>query len=377
MKFSVPSQVLKGEVEVVGGVVSPHPAMPILENFLLYGEGGKLHIVASDGHTEIRSTTNVELEEEGRMVVPAKIFGDTLKKLPEQPLNLYAEKTSYDTHVNCKTGNYKIASVNPEDFPISSRPKEGCLSLAVDVETLLSAIDSTLYATSKDELRPAMMGLLLRVQEQCITLVSTDGHRLVECTIPHKKKQDAQDVIVPRVAMEQLKKVLAKSNVEEVHLSLDTDHIVFGMESKEIVSKLIDDKFPTYKNVIPSEEDNKNVLEIERMTFLNALERSDIYANRATSQIKLSLRPSNKLSLTAEDLDFSNKLEETLDCSYTGPPIEIGFNGRFLSDTLRHIKSEQVLMRLKTGNTGAILQNPEEKEGGVKNIHLIMPIMLD
>ena len=377
MKLNISSQVLKGEVETVGGVVPATPAIPILEHLLLRGEGEKLRIVGSDNRTEIQSVVSTKLEEEGSMVIPAKIFIETIRKLPEQPITLYAKKASYDIHIDCQTGNYKISSVNPEDFPLAARPAEGSLSLDIAAEVLLEGIERTLYATSNDELRPAMGGLLVRVQPGGVIFVATDGHRLVECTIPHEKGGKAEDIIVPRVAMDQLKKLLGKEGKGTVGVSFDKDHVVFSLDSKEIVSKLIDDSFPKYENVIPTDEENKNVLEVDRAALLGALERSLVYANKATAQIKLSLQADGKLTLTAEDLDHSNRLEETINCLYKGDPMDIGFNVKFLTDTLKHIKSERVVARLKDPSTGALIRNTEEKEGEPRDVHLIMPIILD
>ena len=376
MKFSVDSQLLKREIEAIEGVVPSNPTLPILENFLLLGEAGALHIVASDSHTEIRTTVAVTLEEEGSMAVPAKIFRETIKKLPEQPLSLYSGKSSYDTHIDCKTGNYKISSVNPEDFPESARPKEGSLSLDIPALSFLEAIESTLYATSKDELRPAMMGLFVRVQARRLVFVATDGHRLVEYAMSHEKECEPQDIIIPRRTMEQLERVIPKGGEGAVRFIFDENHVIFETENKRIVSKLIDDKFPPYENVIPSIEENKNVLEIDRARFLNALDRSGIYANKATFQVRLSFRSPDSLTLTAEDLDYANKLEEQLGCLYEGEPLEIGFNVRFLTDTLKHMGSDRVRVHLNTPKTGAILKNPEDTEAA-QSTHLIMPIMLE
>src|SRR5210317_1642660 len=174
MKFIVTSSALLKELQNINGVITTNPVVPILENFLFEIEAGKLTITASDLQTSMITEIEVEAKETGSIAVPAKILLDTLKNLPEQPVTFSIDEESYSIEINSDNGRYKLSGENATDFPKVPNVSDG-FSVEMSSEVLSSAISNTIFATSNDELRPAMTGVYLNIEEGNSTFVATDG----------------------------------------------------------------------------------------------------------------------------------------------------------------------------------------------------------
>ena len=178
MKFSVSSALLQRQLAAISGVIMSSPVVPILENFLFELEDGKLTASASDLQTSITTEIEVETQDSGSVAVPAKILLDTLKSLPEQPITFSIDEEHKSVEITSNTGHYKLAGENAEDFP--KIPKaDSKLNILMSSDILGRAIGNTIFATSNDELRPAMTGIYVEFQENGTLFVATDGHRLI------------------------------------------------------------------------------------------------------------------------------------------------------------------------------------------------------
>jgi DNA polymerase-3 subunit beta len=178
MKFIVSSAALLKELNHIHGVITTNPVVPILENFLFEIEEGKLIITASDLQTSMITELEVEAKESGSIAVPAKILLETLKNLPEQPVTFSIDENTYAIELSSDNGRYKLAGENSSDFPKIPEVTDG-FNVDVSTDVLSSAIVNTIFATSNDELRPAMTGVYLNLSSTNATFVATDGHRLI------------------------------------------------------------------------------------------------------------------------------------------------------------------------------------------------------
>ncbi len=370
MKFIVSSSSLLKHLSSINGVVTTNPVVPILENFLFEIKDSSLTVTASDLQTSMITEIEVEAKEDGNIAVPAKILIETLKNLPEQPVTFSIDKETYSVEISSDNGRYKLAGENATDFPKIPTVTN---ATTVDMSTavLSQAINNTIFATSNDELRPAMTGVFINLSDTNTTFVATDGHRLIRYRRVDIASPEAASIIVPRKALNLLKATLPTDNVP-VAVEFNSSNAYFKFNNIKMICRLIDERFPDYENVIPL--DNNNDMTIDRLEFLSSLRRIAIYANKTTHQVRLKLTGS-ELQISAEDLDFSNEANERLSCEHEGEDIEIGFNAKFLVEMLNNITAPQVTMKFSAPNRAGLIQ-PSDLDENEDILMLVMPVML-
>jgi DNA polymerase-3 subunit beta len=344
--------------------------IPILENFIFDIKDGMLHITASDLQNTIISQMSVESEEEGSIAVPAKMLADTLKNLSEQPVTFTINPDSYSIEINSDNGRYKLTGENASDFPkIPQLSRADTMDIPSDV--LSDAIAYTLFATSNDDMKPSMNGVFFHMQESQANFVSTDSHRLIRYRRNDLGSNFDTSIIVHKKALNLLKNTLPQDKTL-VKMEFNASNVVFTFNHIKLISRLIDDRFPDYENVIPLINDNE--IEIDRVELLACLKRIVIYANKSTNQVRFRI-VGNEMVVSSEDLDFSNEASERLYCNHDGADIEIGFNAKFLIEVLNNLHTNKIMLKLSgPGSAGLVL--PAEQSKHEEILMLVMPIML-
>lgn len=371
MKFIVSSASLLKQLSSISGVITTNPVVPILENFLFEVSEGKLIITASDLQTSMMTELEVEAKETGSIAIPAKILMDTLKALPEQPVTFSIDANTYSVELSSENGRYKLSGENATDFPKIPAVSDGD-TLDIPSSVLDRAISSTIFATSSDELRPAMTGIYVSLSDTNTTFVATDGHRLVRFRRVDITSEMGSTLIIPRKALNLLKSSLPSDNTN-VAMEFTPSNAFFSYGNIKMICRLIDERFPDYENVIPQE--NPNVLTIERGALLNSLKRISIYANKTTHQVRLKLSGS-ELVISAEDLDFSNEANEKLTCEYNGEDLEIGFNGKFITEMLNNLDCKTINLEMSQPNKAGLII-PQDGDSAEDILMLVMPVMLN
>ncbi len=371
MKFIVSSAALLKELASINGVITTNPVVPILENFLFEIEDGKLTITASDLQTSMITELHVDAKESGNIAVPAKILLETLKNLPEQPVTFSIDEDSYSIEISSDNGHYKLAGENATDFPkVPAVSPDFTVTMSTDV--LHRAINNTIFATSNDELRPAMTGVYMNLTDTNSTFVGTDGHKLIRYRRVDVATDNGNAIIVPRKGLNMLKNTLPAENME-VTVDFNAANAFFQFGNLKMICRLIDERYPDYENVIPTENPIK--MTIDRLEMLSSLRRISIYANKTTHQVRLKITGS-ELQISAEDLDFANEANERLVCEHEGDDIEIGFNSKFLIEMLSNIECEQVELHLSAPNRAGLII-PAEQDENEDLLMLVMPVMLN
>ena len=371
MKFIVNSSYLLKQLNAINGVITTNPVVPILENFLFEIAGGTLTITASDLQTSMMTELEVEAKEDGSIAIPAKILLETLRNLPEQPVNFTIEESSYSIEISSDNGRYKLSGENATDFPRVPTVSDG-YSVNISSDVLGTAISNTIYATSNDELRPSMTGVFLKLDETNATFVATDSHRLIRYRRVDIVSDMSHSMIIPRKALTLLKATLP-SEVTNVAMEFNTSNAFFDFNRIKMICRLIDERYPDYENVIPA--DNENNITIGKAELLSSLKRIAIYANKTTHQVRLKITGS-ELMISSEDLDFSNEANERLVCEHEGEDIEVGFNAKFLIEMLGNISSDQLTFKLSAPNRAGLIE-PSNKNENEDILMLVMPVMLN
>ncbi len=371
MKFIVNSSYLLKQLSYINGVITANPVVPILENFLFEIDKNRLTVTASDLQTSMITEVTVESKEKGNIAVPARILLDTLKNLPDQPVTFSMDESTYSIELSSDNGRYKLSGENATDFPKVPAVSND-FSAAISSEVLGRAINNTIFATSNDELRPAMTGVYVSLSDKNTTFVSTDGHRLVRYRRADVKSENGSNIIIPRKALNLLKATLPSENTD-VSIDFNAANAFFKFGTIRMICRLIDERFPDYENVIPTASTIK--MSINRTDFLSCLRRISIYANKTTHQVRLKITGS-ELQVSAEDLDFSNEANERLACEHEGEDIEIGFNARFMIEMLSNLDTDQIRLNMTAPNKAGVIL-PLEKDKNEDILMLVMPVMLN
>ncbi|MFC3811679.1 DNA polymerase III subunit beta [Lacihabitans lacunae] len=371
MKFVVSSSELVKNLSNISGLIGPNPLVPILENFLFELDKTSLTITASDLQTVMVADLMVDSEDTVAVAIPAKLFMDTLKSLPEQPITVNISGETFGIEIVTSNGRFKIAGENPMDFPRAPQVNRS-FSIELDSHILGAAINNTLFATSTDDLRPAMTGVFIDITEENTTFVATDGHRLIRYRREDIKSATATTMILPRKALNLIKSSLP-SEVVPVTTEFSSSNAFFSFGNIKLICRLIDERYPDYENVIPKNNPNKMV--IERSKFLSSLKRIAIFSNKTTHQIRLKIT-ADELTISAEDLDYSNEAVERIPCEYTGESMEIGFNAKFLAEMLSNISASNITLELSLPNRAGLII-PDAKEDNEDILMLVMPVMLN
>ncbi len=371
MKFSVSSSELLKHIQVAAGALGSNPVLPILENFLFQVSDKKLSICATDLETSISTSLEVQADEDFSVAIPAKILLETLKALPQQPITVSVNEENLAVEITSSYGKYKVAGESGAQFPEIPQP-ENVDAVKIGGKYLLEAISKTVFATSNDELRPAMTGVYFQVDFNKLTCVATDAHKLVKFTTPHLVGEVATSFIAPKKALNLLKNALPAEAT--VRIAFNRANAFFSFDNVHLVCRLIDARYPDYNAVIPV--DNPNRLTVLRTDFQNSLKRIAIFANKTTNQVILDATH-NTLTISAQDLDFSNEATEQMPCTYEGMPMRIAFNAKFLVEMLGVLDSEEVTLELSTPSRAGILTPVEDSNTDREILMLIMPVMLN
>lgn len=375
MKFIVSRDVLYRNLSAISGVMSSNTTMSILGNFLFTIKEGRLKLTASD--LDSTMTAEIELENvegEGSVAVPAKILLETLKLIPETPLVFVIDEENKVFKFQAANGEYDAPCQDGSEYP-QVKEMQNPSSFDIDAAVLQRAISKTLFAAGNDELRPAMMGVLCELSNECITFVSTDAHKLVRYRNAKVKTDDFVSFILPKKPLAHLKGILVGMN-ESVHVeySKETNHIRFSFDNLVLFSSMKEGKYPDYEKVIPQE--NPFSLTVSREDFLKSIRRVGIYSNQSTFQVRVSLSEKST-NITAEDMDYSNKAAENIVGEYVGEKMDIGFNSKFLREMIENMDGEQIKIEMSKPNRAALILPTEEFEESENLLMLIMPVMLN
>lgn len=373
MKFTASSAELQKALTVVGGAVPSKSTLPILECILFEQDGEMLCLSATDLEISIVQRIPVRFESNGtggsrRVAVPAKRLLDTLRALPDLPIQFASDD---DFHVTLRTdqGVYKMVGHDGADYP--ALPElSGERQIRTEGALLRRAIQKTSFAVSKDALRPAMMGIYFQIQKDQGRAVATDGHRLVKLTLDEMTSDEPFNFIVPEKAMTLAGRVATD---EACTVMVDEGYVGFDFGHSRVLARLIDETYPNYEAVIPVENDRRMI--VNRDAMLAAVKRVGLYSSSMTNQIRLSVNR-DRVEISAEDIERSSEARETVLCEYNSEAMVIGFNSVYLNEVLSHIDADEVVFEFSSPNRAGVV-TPQEQSEGEEMLMLIMPVMLN
>jgi len=369
MQFSVSKNILLSHLHKVSKVAPVRSTMPILNSILFTLNDSKLTLKSSDIEITLSTTFQVNGLEEGNIAIPSRIITDIVNEVEEGDVSLLTAEDG-KVSITAGKGKYEIMGRPGEEFPalpsISSKNV-----IEIDSKVFLRMIQKTVIAVSRDELKPALTGVMLQVKKNELRSVATDGHRLV-CLIrkDFNSPEYEREIIVPVKFLNLITGYLTEE--EKINLVISENHIMMENDSTMIISRIIDERFPDYESVIPG--DNEKLLTAD-VNYLSAvLRRVYIFSNKTTHQISLNL--TKELSkVSTFDQESRSSANEALDVVFDGGDLTIGFNAEYLREIVKNIDTKQVIMKLKTPISASLVL-PESQIDNEELVMLLMPIRL-
>ena len=378
MNFIVNSQQLLKQLQSLSGVLSNNNTMPIIGCFHFHLEENSLVVKTTDLSTTLVARLEVEtgrMEQAEEVAIPSKMLLEILKSFDDVPLTFNVDSQSHAITIASGEGEYNLAGMDADTYP-TMPTAEGTSTAHMTCSALVEAINKTYFATSNDEMHQQMSGIFCEMTPDGVTFVATDAHKLVRYRRKDVSSEESTNFILPKKPITIVKNILASRKDDgDVTIEYNNTNIFITFDNFYIVCRLVDGRYPNYEAAIP--KDNPNKLILDRLTFLNTLRRVSIFASEATRQVRLSIGH-DRLEISAEDLEFSNKAHESIPCQYEGEPMDIGFNAKFLTEMIGNLDSEQVLMEMShPSRAGIIFPYGDESEDKADDIlMLVMPVML-
>ena len=372
MKLALPKTGLQRGLGRIQAIVEKRNSMPILANALLVATKGpgQLEIAATDLEVGIRGMQDADVKTAGSLTVSARKFFEIVRELPEEMVELNSTANSY-LELRCARSRFTLAGTASEEFPSLAELLPGRMA-RLQAAVLSSMIERTVYAASLDETRYNLNGVLFEVMEEPgkVRMVATDGHRLasVERIIGPEVEALTSGVIIPRKALAELKRLVDEEDADEMELGFEGNSALARKKGVTLVMRLIEGEFPNYRQVIPKEVKERVVLATEPLA--QALRRVVLLSVERTRAVRFELA-AGRLTISSSTPDLGEAHEE-LDVDYAGEGLTIGFNARYLLESLTAFRTKEVELSFQDELSPTVVRPADD----VESVAVIMPMRL-
>jgi len=358
---------LLAPLAAVSGIIERRHTLPILSNVLVDGSGDALSFLATDIEIQISARSGLRGSSDARaLTVGARKLLDILRALPEDA-DVSLQPQDKRLLVKAGRSRFTLQTLPAEDFPKLAKAAGEVARFALPQNSLRRLLGLVQYAMAQQDIRYYLNGLLMVVEGGELKLVATDGHRLAFASMPLTANLPRQEAIVPRKTVVELAKLLADSD-DEVRIELSATQAGFSFGAIELVSKLIDGKFPDYTRVIPTQ--HKNRLQAGREPLRQALQRAAILSNEKFRGVRWVLT-NGTLKIVSSNAE-QEEAQEELEVDYAGDALDIGFNVNYLLDVLNNVPGNELECAFGDSSSSALISYASEK--GFK--YVVMPMRI-
>ena len=383
MKLSVDRNELWRGISAVLDAVPSKPAQPVLSNLLVDAEGAQVTLGATDLDLSMSTRIAAQVDQPGRVTVPARTFAEIAREWPESKLNVSVEEghlvVSGSLGPERGEGRYSLATAPADEFPEMPETIDGVnvdfeQAGIADGQLLRTMIDKTSFAVSRDETRPVLNGVLWRLEAEHMAMVATDGSRLAEF-----KQQwngsgidglgEGTEVILPPQVCSQIGKLL-EGSAELKKATVGQSQVLFEMAETRLLSRLIEGPYVDYEQVVP--RDNDKILTVPVDEMLPAVRRVSILSSSYTHQVRMSL-DDGAVELNASSQEIGGEAREVIPAQFTGEKLELAYNGQYLIELLRKMGAGNAVFALRDSVTAAIVR-PGVQAEGEESYFLLMPM---
>jgi DNA polymerase-3 subunit beta len=369
MKLQVLQEDFSKAISIASRFTSTRAQLPILGNILLSASRTKLLIASTNLEVSISISVGAQVEKEGEITVPSRVFSDLVSNLPSGQISLQAEKEQLK--VSTQGFSSSVSGMNSSDFP--SVPKIlGKKAIKFSKEDLIDALSQVSFAASIDETRPILTGVLFIFERGSLTLVATDGFRLSQKKIFLKGVKGGRKIILPKNALNEVSRL--SGDTEELSFSFkDKDsQVVFGLSNAVLSSRILEGEFPSFEKIIPKDSNYK--VNLDREELLRAVKLAAVFARDSANIVGVSLKK-DSIEISAESANTGQQKTQ-VDAKVEGDigkkGFEINFNYRFLEDLLNALEGEEIQIEFSNPNAPGVFTDSKDKNF----LHLIMPVRI-
>ena len=368
MKLNIERDTLYEALQKVQSAVEKKNTIQILSNILCIVQNNKLSLCTTDLEVGIKITVSAEVQQEGKITLSAKHFVDIVKELPSTSLSI-SKKDNDWIEITCGKSHFNIVSLPSEDYP--SLPNfEKRDYYEANSESILNMINKTSFAVSTDATRYHLNGVFFEIlEDNVMRMVATDGHRLsfVDQEIFKNKTDLKRGIIIPKKGLAELKKLLEQNN-KNIRISFEKGYLFANSEETYLFIRLIEGEYPDYRQVIPKESAHK--IKLNREKFTSSLKRVVPLAHEKSNGIKIIFN-NNSLHLSSSNPDMGDAHDE-LEIEFSGEPVDIGFNAKYLLDFLPCVQSDEIEFGFTDKLSPGILRGV----GHPNHTYVIMPMRI-
>ena len=376
MKVTVLQENLARGLSIVSRAVSPRSTLPVLSNILIASDEGRLRLSATNLELGITCWIAARIDEEGSTTVPARTFNDLVNTLPGDQVQLSLDVKTQNLHVKGGTSNNDIKCIDAQEFPPLPVPEmDGAIQL--NVADFKEMIQQVAFAASTDEARPVLMGVLVHVEKDKLTMAAADGFRLsVRKAVLSNPVPQPLNLIIPARALNELARVAGDSE-EPIYMvsPKNRGQVLFRVKDVEVVSQLIDGTFPDYQQIIPRNYKSRTL--VSTASLLKACKQAEIFAREGSNVARFDIKQANgemqpsevEISATSEE---TGKNETIVEATVDGGSVLIAFNVKFLREALEVIRTPNVALETSAANAPGVVR----PVGDDNFLHVIMPMHL-
>ncbi|MFP4458667.1 MAG: DNA polymerase III subunit beta [Candidatus Zixiibacteriota bacterium] len=371
MRLKVEKNDLTEALRLVAGVLPPRSIHPVLSNILLSASDGELRILGTDQDMTLEARVKgCTIEEEGSIGVPARKMNELMKALAAGEMELSTDNTRL--LISQGKGNFHIAGVNAAEFPSVDIVKDIKDTVVMDLELLQRMISHTSFAVSRDIARVNFSGLYFKIAENLLTMVGTDGQRLILMRRTTESTNTPAELLIPHKTIEQIKKIFNAADEENVTIKIGYNTLQTDVGDFSLQSKLVNDSFPDYEQVIPRDNDRTAFADISVLE--SALARVSVLTNPASNLVRFKFSEDN-VTISGKDYELGTQAEEDVPIEYKGEEFSIGFSSSNVNDVLSHIDTEEAELSMKTPQS-AVKITPKPQLDNETYMAILMPLRL-
>ena len=376
MKVSCLQENLAKGLSIVGRAVASRSTLPVLSNVMLATDGSRLKLSATNLELGINCWVGAKVEAEGATTVPARLLTDFINSLPPEQIDMELAVRTQTLNARCAHFEANIKGIDAQEFPIIPTVEDGENAIRLQPEDLRQMIDQVVFAAATDESRPILTGVLARFDGERLTMAAADGFRLSVRSAPLRQPIDQPiEVIIPARALGELARISAdQQDPVDVLITPARNQILFHMQDVDLVSQLIEGRFPDYRQIIPPSFTSRTVLDASG--FLKAARVSHLFARDAANIVRVEIVPGDQLqpgqlTLAATSAELGDNVSQ-LDAMVEGSEIEIAFNAKYLIEVLSVIDTSQVALETTSASSPGVLRPVGDNDF----VHVIMPMHL-
>jgi DNA polymerase III subunit beta len=370
------TELFSKKLALVSRGVSARSTIQLLRGILLETEQGSVRLSATDMEISIQTRTTAEVEDEGRVVIPARIFNDVARSLPGGELALVHDRSEGLVRLSARENEYRIRAYAAEDFPQLPKFDEAA-AFKMSGEALVETVEKVSRSYSRDETRPVLTGILISFEESRVRMVTTDSYRLsIKETDLATTFDGSREAIIPARAMQEVSRIYASSDEEQVEVVLSENQALFRIGDVLFGTRLIEGNFPEYKRLLPNTFERE--ISVRREDLIDTLRRVNLFAQRQTPPVPVTLDFSEgAVEVTVKNGEVGEARERLP--AGSEDEFHISFNPTYLLDGVSAVDSEQVLFRLNESlKPGLIVPGGSDDEGSDGEepdfLYLIMPM---